>query len=463
MMIRSVFHFALLLLVGANVEGFVTTKSSGCSSSSHVSHLKGGVENSNQIVGAIPKMQSSLLRARLTQNDEIENESDDDTSTAAMGGVGSREARGMDRRRALTATGLAAFSLWLGDTFGADNVASKWVASAAEEASAAAGLSRTVVITGCNSGIGFEGARILARKGGEKIILACRTKQKAEDAAQRILAESPNAELVPAECDLTSLESIRKFASAVTGTVDVVVYNAGIALNTNGEIERTTDGFEKTVGTNHLGHFYLHHLLEPKISTANQIAGKVVITASSVHDPESPGGKQGIPATLGNLEGFSRDGANFEMVDGNPYNGDKAYKDSKLCNILFCRELTRRLAQKNIVVNAFSPGLITSSGFFRYQNQVFSSVFNVVASNLVKVAETPEYGGAALAYMTAVDSTKGEFYDSPPGTSNKYASDNNNYNGAFGNEFNVAQVSKEARDEKKGQELWKLSEKLVGI
>jgi protochlorophyllide reductase len=370
----------------------------------------------------------------------------------------------MDRRQTLKATGLAMLSLWLTDNFGTDNAASKWVASAAEEASAASGGGiRTVLITGCNTGIGFEAARILARKGGERIILACRTKQKAEDTAQKILAETPGANLVPGECDLASLESIKKFASTVTGSLDVVCYNAGLALNTAGEIERTADGFELTVGTNHLGHFYLHNLLETKIATKNKAAGKVVITASSVHDPENPGGKQGVPATLGNLEGFSRDGARFEMVDGNPYNGDKAYKDSKLCNIFFCRELTRRLADKNIVVNAFSPGLITSSGFFRYQNPVFSTIFNVISTNILKFAESPEYGGAALAYMTTVDGTKGEFYDSPPGTSYKYVADKNDFAGAFGKEFTVAQVSKEARDEKKGREFWKLSEKLVGI
>lgn len=432
-MVASVFRFALLLLASAKVEGFVTTKTSSTS-------------NWRGQIGSIER-RDSLLEARPTPNDDEQEI------------VG--EAGGVDRRRALTATGLAAMSLWLGDSFGSNNPASKWAASAAEEASAG-GSSRTIVITGCNSGIGREAARILARKGGEKIILACRTKKKAEDTASMILAESPNADLVPAECDLTSLESIKKFASTVTSGIDVVCYNAGIALNTAGAIERTADGFEKTIGTNHLGHFYLHHLLEPKIITTNKAAGKVVITASSVHDPESPGGKQGIPATLGNLEGFSRDGRKFEMVDGNPYNGDKAYKDSKLCNILFCRELTSRLVKKNIVVNAFSPGLITSDGFFRYQNQVFSSVFNVAATNLLKVAETPEYGGAALAFMTTVDSTKGEFWDSPPGTSNKYAI-GNDYKGAFGKEFNVAQVSKEARDTQKGKELWKLSEKLVGI
>jgi protochlorophyllide reductase len=453
-MVAFAFCLALLFLVVVDVEGFLQAKSTSNWNAWHAG--TSATEESEQISSIVRR--ESLLKVRLARKND---DDDDEIEEGNDIGLDAREAGGMDRRRALTATGLAMMSLWLGDTFGNDNVASKWAASAAEEASAASG-SKTILITGCNSGIGLEGARILAKQ-GEKIILACRTKQKAEDTAKLILAESPNADLIPAECDLTSLESVKKFASTVPSGIDVVCYNAGIALNTAGDIERTADGFEKTIGTNHLGHFYLHHLLEPKIATKNKDAGKVVITASSVHDPESPGGKQGVPATLGNLEGFSRDGSSFEMVDGNPYNGDKAYKDSKLCNILFCRELTRRLAQKNIVVNAFSPGLITSGGFFRYQNPVFSSIFNVAATNLLKVAETPEYGGAALAYMTTIDRTKGEFYDSPPGTSNKYTSDQNNYKGAFGKEFKVAQVSKEGQDEQKGLELWKLSEKLVGI
>jgi protochlorophyllide reductase len=370
---------------------------------------------------------------------------------------------GINRRRALTSTGVAMLSIWLGDAIGKDNIASKWVASAAEEIIAADEQQqqpRTILLTGCNSGIGFEAARILARK-GDTLILACRTKEKADETARKILAETETAKLVPCECDLTSLQSVRKFVDSITTTtnqLDVVCYNAGIALNTDGDIERTVEGFERTVGTNHLGHFYLHHLLQPKI--VNNKTGRVVITASSVHDPESPGGKQGKSATLGNLEGFVRDGRNFEMVDGQPYNGDKAYKDSKLCNVLFCRELQRRLGAsdttKNIVVNSFSPGLITSTGFFRYQNPVFSSIFNVVATNVLKVAETPQYGGAALAYMTTVES-RGEFWDSPPGTSYKSG------NAAFGKEFNVSPVSKEGKVDAKAKKLWELSEKLVGI
>ena len=153
-----------------------------------------------------------------------------------------------------------------------------------------------------------------------------------------------------------------------------------------------------SVGTNHLGHFYLNHLLLPKLKNDS----KIVVTASSVHDPDSPGGAQGVPASLGSLQGFERDGRHFSMVDGEAFNADKAYKDSKvrvillctrfwmicwnflanihvqLCNVLFTRELQRRLEQspatKDITVNCFSPGLITSGSFFRYQNQVFSKV-----------------------------------------------------------------------------------------
>lgn len=110
----------------------------------------------------------------------------------------------------------------------------------------------------------------------------------------------------------------------------------------------------------------------------NPNGGRIVVTASEVHDPQSPGGKQGEKATLGDLTGLERDGRFFEMVDGNPFNADKAYKDSKLCNVLFTRELQRRLdanpATSGIVANCFSPGLIVSTGLFRDQNPLFVKV-----------------------------------------------------------------------------------------
>ena len=108
--------------------------------------------------------------------------------------------------------------------------------------------------------------------------------------------------------------------------------------------------------------------------------GRIVVTASGVHDPDSPGGAQGKLASLGGLEGFENAVAagsrQFDMVDGGEFNADKAYKDSKLTNVLFTRELQRRLRNSgsNIQVSCFNPGLIVGTGLFRDQNQVFTKV-----------------------------------------------------------------------------------------
>ena len=147
------------------------------------------------------------------------------------------------------------------------------------------------------------------------------------------------------------------------------------------------------------------------------------------------------------------------MVDGNEFNADKAYKDSKLCNVLFTRELQRRLnaSDRGITTNCFNPGLIVSTGLFRDQNPTFTKVFDFAATKLLKVGETPHWGGGSLEYMALdkdVASKGGLFYSSPPGSS-KYGDD------AFGNQFTVTQVSKEARDDAKAAKLWQLTEKLI--
>jgi protochlorophyllide reductase len=126
---------------------------------------------------------------------------------------------------------------------------------------------------------------------------------------------------------------------------------------------------------------------------------------------------------------------------------------------LFTRELQKRLGSsadtRGISVNCFNPGLIVSTGLFRDQNPFFTKIFDVAATDLLKVGETPAWGGGALAYMTNVDS-KGLYYSSDPGSS-KYG------DLAFGNQFNVVTPSVEARDDEKAKRLWELSEKLVGI
>jgi len=304
------------------------------------------------------------------------------------------------------------------------------------------------------------------------------------------------------ECNLAYLSSIDAFVNKLTNSkknnnagatttpstpFDAVCYNAGVARNIDArDIARTKDGFELTVGTNHLGHIYLNHLLLSSNLINNNNAGagggagagRIVVTSSLVHDPESLGGAQGTTATLGNLQGLENAIFNksrqFDIVDGMPFNAYKAYKDSKLCNILFVRELQHRLDQNmyassgggssnNIKVNCFTPGLIVGTGLFRDQNQVFTKVFDIAATNLLKVGETTHYGGGALEYMTlsANVGTKngGLYYFSPPGLS-KYGDD------AYGKQFDESNVSKEVQESDnngKAKRLWELSEKLVGV
>jgi protochlorophyllide reductase len=337
---------------------------------------------------------------------------------------------GVNRRNMiLEVGGVALSSVLIGTPLPVAAAAAAATATAA--AAAAAGLpSKTIVVTGANSGIGFEACKRLVEQ-GHQLVLACRTMKKAQDAVVRLSDAASSGILIPAECDLASMASIQKFAKSLPSMVgnaklDVVCLNAGLSRNTGAtDVARTADGFELTgellwafsawiyswgeglliclhllyillVGTNHLGHFLLSSLLLPMVQPEG---GRIVVTASGVHDPESPGGAQGTPATLGGMQGFEILGKDCEMIDGGIFNADKAYKDSKvrvwcrkhmadcvqfwqlpfqLCNVLFARELQRRLLQedgtKSISVNCFNPGLIVSTGLFRDQNAVFTKV-----------------------------------------------------------------------------------------
>ena len=329
---------------------------------------------------------------------------------------------------------------------------------------------KRVLVTGPNSGIGFDGACKLAALGYD-VVLACRTLAKAEDAAARIRARALengaplSGELIPAECDLGDLGSVRRFAASAAGAapLDALVLNAGVQYSGDNDVRRTADGFEITVGTNHLGHFLLTELMLPRLEQAagtspDGTAPRVVVTASEVHDPASPGGNVGLGAGLGDLAGLKASGADFAMLDGSAYNADKAYKDSKLCNVLFARELQRRLSAANsaVTVNAFGPGLITRTGFFRYQNPLFVKLFDFATNDIFHVAETVDGGGDCLVYMAtspALEGKGGLYYNNgiAPGE------------GKTGHRFDKGEVSAEARNDAEAAALWRYSERFVGI
>ena len=190
--------------------------------------------------------------------------------------------------------------------------------------------------------------------------------------------------------------------------------------------------------------------------------GRIVFTASEVHDPESPGGAVGPGATLGDLSGLreaaASGGGAFTMVDGGEWDADKAYKDSKLCNVLTCRELARRLkeAGSNVTATAFGPGLITETSFFsnnQYQSAGAMGAFDLFADKLFKVTETREGGGKLMEYMALspeLDGVSGQYYNNALAGYNAHA-------------FEQQPGSVESRDAAEAAALWELSAKLVGV
>jgi NAD(P)-dependent dehydrogenase (short-subunit alcohol dehydrogenase family) len=180
---------------------------------------------------------------------------------------------------------------------------------------------RTAVVTGANSGIGLETSAALAAAGA-KVVMACRSPDKAAAAIAEIRRRVPQADVALMKLDLSSLASVRGFADEFRGRhgrLDVLVNNAGI-MGT--PFSRTADGFESQMGTNHLGHFALTGLLiDPLLATPG---GRVITVGSMGH-------WRAKPLDLSDLHYAKR-----------PYKPFDAYCASKLANLLFMKELGRR-------------------------------------------------------------------------------------------------------------------------
>jgi NAD(P)-dependent dehydrogenase (short-subunit alcohol dehydrogenase family) len=211
-------------------------------------------------------------------------------------------------------------------------MSAKWTAADVPDQSG-----RVAIVTGANSGLGYDTAAVLADKGAH-VVLAVRNLDKGNEAAGRIRAASTNADVTVQELDLTSLDSIRKASDELRATysrIDLLINNAGVMYVPNRET--TKDGFEMQFGTNHLGHFALTGQL---LDNMLPVEGSRVVTISSVGHR--------ILARI-----------HFEDPQlERKYNRVEAYGQSKLANLLFTYELQRRLKQKGTptVALAAHPG-----------------------------------------------------------------------------------------------------------
>ena len=245
---------------------------------------------------------------------------------------------------------------------------------------------RCILVTGANTGIGYEAAKALAGKSA-RVLLACRDEARALAAMSGIRQAVPNANLAFLPLDQADLASVRRAAEQASAEprIDVLLNNAGAIFNRR---QQTADGFERTFALNHLAYFALTNLLRNRLKAT--APARVVNVASEAH--------RGTALAFDDLQ----------TTRG--YSGWLAYKRSKLCNILFNRALARRLAGSGVTANALHPGFVATN--FGDNNGGIFRVGLGIAKQFIAIspadgAKTPVY----LASAPDVANLSGLYFD----------------------------------------------------
>ncbi|MGV0108568.1 protochlorophyllide reductase [Nostoc sp. DSM 114160] len=311
----------------------------------------------------------------------------------------------------------------------------------------------TVVITGASSGVGLYAAKALAERGWY-VVLACRDLAKAQKAAQSV--EIPYNSYTSIHIDLGSLESVRQFVKNFRATgksLDALVCNAAIYMPLIKEPLRSPEGYELTVTTNHLGHFLLCNLMLEDLKKSS-LEPRLVILGTVTHNPDELGGKIPPRPDLGDLQGFAEGFKEpISMIDGKKFEPVKAYKDSKVCNVLTMRELHERYHDSTgIVFSSLYPGCVAETPLFRNHYPLFQKIFPLFQKYITGGYVSQELAGERVAAVVA---------DPEYNQSGVYWSWGNRQK-KDGKSF-VQKVSPQARDDEKGDRMWELSAKLVGL
>ncbi len=280
---------------------------------------------------------------------------------------------------------------------------------------------KTIIITGANSGIGYEAARALAAKQAT-VIMACRSTDKGQKALDQIQAESPNADLKLMGLDMADMASIRNFSKTFLtefNQLDILINNAGVMAT---PFNKTVDGLELQLGTNHYGHFLLTGLLFDRLkSTPNS---RVVTVSSYAH-------------FMGRI--------NFDDLNcDNSYQKWMAYGQSKLANVLFAYELNRRTSQ-----NSDNPLSIVAHPGYAATNLQHTTWFFSMLNPIM--AQSQEMGALPTLYAANSPDIEGGEYIGPDG-----------FLGQRGYPTN-ARSSRASYDQETAIRLWEISEEVTGV
>ncbi|PSF36728.1 protochlorophyllide oxidoreductase [Aphanothece hegewaldii CCALA 016] len=313
---------------------------------------------------------------------------------------------------------------------------------------------KTVVITGTSSGVGLYAAKALAQRGWF-VVMACRDIPKTEAAAQEVGIPKDSYTIMP--IDLADLASVRKFVQnfrASGRSLEALVGNAAIYMPLLKEPLRSPEGYELSMATNHLGHFLLCNMMLEDMKKSTYPDRRMIILGTVTHNPDELGGKIPPRPDLGNLEGFAKGfKAPVTMADGKKFESVKAYKDSKVCNVLTMRELHRRYHESTgITFTSLYPGCVADTPLFRNHYPLFQKLFPLFQKNITGGYVSQELAGERVAAVVADPEYK---------QSGAYWSWGNRQK--KGGKSFVQTVSPQARDDEKAVLVWDLSKKLVGL
>ncbi len=273
---------------------------------------------------------------------------------------------------------------------------------------------KTVVVTGATSGIGEVAADRLSAKGA-RIVFVARDRARGEATLKHLKAIAPGADHKAYYADLSRLAEMKRVGAEIAAAephIDVLINNAGGVFMTR---QVTQDGLEMTFAVNHMAYFVLTNLLR----TSLHPGGRIVSTASGAH--------KGARLDFDDLRSAKR------------YSGVGAYGRSKLCNILFTRELARRLQGTGITANCLHPGFVASR--FGAQNDGYFAFVLGIAKNF---ALSPEQGAETIIYLAS--SPKVE-----------------NVSGVYFHKSKPEQPTKEAQNDADAKRLWDISAALAGL
>jgi NAD(P)-dependent dehydrogenase (short-subunit alcohol dehydrogenase family) len=273
---------------------------------------------------------------------------------------------------------------------------------------------KVVVMTGASSGIGEVAADRLVAKGA-RIVFVARDRSRGEETLKHLQAIAPDAEHKAHYADLTRVAEMKRVAAAIAESepeIDILLNNAGALFNAR---KVTEDGLEMTFALNHMAYFVLTNLLRPRLA----VGARIVSTASDAH--------KGAQLNFSDLQSERN------------FSGFGAYGRSKLCNILFTRELARHLKDAGVTANCLHPGFVAT----RFGDQS-GGVMSLAVRAAKNFAITPEQGAQTIVYLASspevADITGGYFY-----------------------KCRQATPTREAQNDDDARRLWEASARIAGI